>query len=105
MVEKKNLPRHIGIIMDGNGRWAKKRGLPRIAGHKVGIESVRKAVRACSDLGIEALTLYTFSAENWKRPKKEINILMGFLEQYCRKEIKDLNKNNIRLNTIGRTEQ
>ncbi len=95
------LPRHIAIIMDGNGRWAKKRGLPRIMGHTQGIKSVKEIVTACSDLGVEVLTLYAFSTENWKRPKLEINMLMKLLDKFLRKELDNLTKNNVRLNVIG----
>ena len=99
-----NLPRHIAIIMDGNGRWARKRGLPRVAGHREGINSVRDVVEACGQLGIEVLTLYTFSIENWKRPKEEVSYLMTLLVRTIKKEIKDLQKNNVRLLLIGHLE-
>jgi len=98
---KGNIPKHIAIIMDGNGRWAKKRGLPRIAGHKKGIDSVREIVRLCPELGIEILTLYTFSMENWNRPKTEISALMRLLLNTIRKEIDELIKNNVKVNTLG----
>ncbi len=98
---KGNIPKHVAIIMDGNGRWAKKRGLPRIAGHKKGIDSVREIVRLCPELGIEILTLYTFSVENWNRPKREIFALMGLLLNTIRKEIDELVKNNVKVNTLG----
>ena len=88
--------------MDGNGRWAKQRGLPRIEGHRRGAESVRAIVRACGELGIEYLTLYAFSSENWKRPKAEVTALMRLLEFYLKREIAELNKNNVRLAAIGR---
>jgi undecaprenyl diphosphate synthase len=96
------LPRHIAVIMDGNGRWAKKRRLPRIAGHRAGIRAVRQAVEACARLGVPYLTLYAFSLENWKRPHTEITLLMGLLREYLKKEIDELNKQNIRLGVIGR---
>jgi len=96
------VPRHIAIIMDGNGRWAKKRGLPRILGHKAGIKSVKEAIKACTQLGVQALTLYAFSSENWSRPKKEVGALMKLLEVYSKRELANLTKNNIRLNVIGR---
>lgn len=96
-----NLPRHIAIIMDGNGRWAKKRGFPRVAGHREGIHSVRDIVEACGDLGINVLTLYTFSTENWKRPKGEVSALMKLLLRTIRKEINELMKNNVRLLLSG----
>lgn len=100
-LNKEKLPRHIAIIMDGNGRWAKKLSLSRIMGHRRGMESVREAVRTCRDLGIQVLTLYAFSNENWKRPPREIRALMSLLKQYIRSEINDLHKNNIRVNIIG----
>ncbi len=100
-----SLPRHIAIIMDGNGRWAKQRGLPRIAGHREGVRSVRDIVEACGELGIEVLTLYTFSTENWRRPQKEVSALMKLLLKTLRKEINDLVKNNVRLLTIGNLEK
>jgi len=101
IMAKGNLPRHIAIIMDGNGRWAKKRGLPRVAGHREGIKSVREIVEACGELDIQVLTLYTFSTENWRRPKDEVNALMHLLIQTLRREIQDLMKNNVRLKAIG----
>jgi undecaprenyl diphosphate synthase len=96
-----NLPAHIAIIMDGNGRWAKQRHLPRIEGHRVGVESVRMIVRACGELGIKYLTLYAFSVENWNRPKDEVDMLMKYLARYLKSEIGELNKNNVRLEVIG----
>ncbi|MFQ6673965.1 MAG: isoprenyl transferase [Fidelibacterota bacterium] len=100
-----NLPRHIAIIMDGNGRWAKSRNLPRIAGHREGINSVREITRACGELGIEYLTLYTFSKENWARPVSEVSALMNLLVQTIRKEISDLMENNVRLHVIGHLDE
>lgn len=97
-----NLPRHVAIIMDGNGRWATRRGLPRIAGHQAGRRSVREVVEACADLGIEVLTLYTFSSENWQRPAPEVSALMGFLRQVLTEERESLRENNVELRTIGR---
>ncbi len=94
-------PAHVAIIMDGNGRWAKKRGLPRIAGHKNGAESVRRAVAASVELGIKYLTLFGFSSENWKRPAGEIDDLMGLLRHYLRGEIAELHKNGVRVRVIG----
>jgi undecaprenyl diphosphate synthase len=95
------LPRHIAIIMDGNGRWAKARHLPRVAGHRQGAEAVRRTVEAAAEMGIEALTLYAFSSENWRRPADEIADLMGLLRLYIRRELKELADNGIRLNIIG----
>ena len=95
------LPRHIAIIMDGNGRWAKKHGLLRAAGHEKGTKAVRDVVEACSEIGVENLTLYAFSTENWKRPKLEVDTLMKLLVSSLKKEIKTLQENNIRLNAIG----
>jgi undecaprenyl diphosphate synthase len=96
------LPRHVAIIMDGNGRWAKQRGYPRIAGHRRGAESVRTITTAAREIGIEYLTLYSFSTENWNRPKTEVMALMRLLRHYLQAEIETMNKNNIRLEVIGR---
>ena len=96
------LPGHIAVIMDGNGRWAKKRNLPRIAGHRAGRESVRKAVRTCASLGIPVLSLYTFSLENWNRPKSEVQALMSFLRKVLDSEYLELDENNIQLRAMGR---
>jgi undecaprenyl diphosphate synthase len=98
------IPSHIAIIMDGNGRWAKRRGLPRIAGNKVGVATVRSVVEDCANLGVTALTLYAFSAENWKRPRAEIDMLWRLLRFYLRHELDDLQRNNIRLQSIGHVE-
>ena len=99
-----NLPRHIAIIMDGNGRWAGRRNQPRIAGHRAGAEAVRATVETSARLGIGYLTLYAFSTENWKRPRFEVEALMGLLREFLRKEIRSLKRNNIRFQTIGREE-
>ncbi len=99
---QKNIPRHVAIIMDGNGRWARARGLPRLEGHRTGVESVREIVRAAGEVGIEYLTLYAFSRENWERPRTEVKALMHFLEYYLRHETAELNRNNVRLEAIGR---
>jgi len=95
------LPSHVAIIMDGNGRWAKQRGLPRIAGHSAGVHSLREIVKSCTALGIGVLTVYAFSTENWKRPVAEVSRLMELFLTSLRKEITELNKNNIRLRFIG----
>lgn len=95
------LPRHVAIIMDGNGRWAKKRHLPRIAGHRQGIEAVRRVARAARTLGIEALTLYAFSSENWRRPEEEVSDLMGLLRLFIRSDLDELVRDNVRLRIIG----
>lgn len=95
------LPEHIAIIMDGNGRWAKKYGKPRVFGHRNGVKAVRESSESCAELGVKYLTLYAFSTENWKRPKLEVNALMALLVETLRKEVETLNKNNIRLNAIG----
>jgi len=102
-LDPKRLPKHIAIIMDGNGRWAKRRHLPRIAGHRAGVSSVRSTVETAANIGIPALTLYAFSEENWKkRPPGEVDFLMGLLCRYLKAEVPTLNKNNIRLEYIGR---
>lgn len=99
------LPRHVAVIMDGNGRWAAERHLPRVEGHRAGIESVRDTVESSARLGIEVLTLYAFSVENWKRPETEVVALMGLLRQYLRLELKTLLKNNIRFSVIGQRDR
>jgi len=103
-IDKGKLPHHIAIIMDGNGRWAKKKFLNRIGGHVKGVNAVREVVTACRELGIKVLTLYAFSIENWKRPADEVNALMGLLKEYLLKECDEMVQNNIRLNAIGRIE-
>lgn len=105
LVKEGVIPRHIAIIMDGNGRWAEKRGLPRIAGHREGIKSVRDAATLCRELEISALTIYAFSVENWMRPRREVLMLMKLLEEYLQKELNTMMKNGIRFKTIGRIEQ
>jgi len=99
------LPRHIAVIMDGNGRWAQKRHLPRVAGHRAGTQSARTTIETCARLKVEALTLYAFSVENWRRPKAEIEFLMQLLREYLRKEMPLLQKNNIRMRFLGRPEE
>ena len=101
MSETHHGARHVAIIMDGNGRWAKKRHLPRIAGHRAGVEAVRTIVRAAGDLGIEALTLYAFSSENWKRPEDEVSDLMGLLKRFIVSDIDEFAANDVRLKIIG----
>lgn len=107
MVEKNyeldmsNIPNHIAIIMDGNGRWAKKRLLPRTAGHKAGVEAIREVVKYSNKIGLKYLTLYAFSTENWKRPKVEVDALMNLLVNYLRKELDELNNNNVKITAIG----
>ena len=96
-----DVPRHIAIIMDGNGRWAKKRFLPRVAGHKRGVETVRKVVRACMDRGVEYLTLFAFSSENWRRPAEEVSFLMGLFLRALEQEVAKLHENGIRLRVVG----
>lgn len=104
-IDINNLPKHIAIIMDGNGRWAKKRFLPRTAGHKAGVETVRKVITECKRLGIKHVTLYTFSTENWKRPALEVETLMTLLQSYLKKEVEELNINNVKLTAIGDIEK
>jgi undecaprenyl diphosphate synthase len=101
MTSKAHKPRHVAIIMDGNGRWAKKRHLPRALGHKKGVETVRDIVRAAGDLGLEVLSLYAFSSENWKRPEDEINDLMGLLRSFIKSDIDEFASNDVRLKIIG----
>lgn len=104
-IDKNRLPRHVAVIMDGNGRWAKSRKQPRVFGHKNGVKSVREVAEAAAELGIEYLTLYAFSTENWKRPKLEVDTLMRLLVETLSSEIVTLNKNNIQLQVIGDLEQ
>ncbi|MDR0330116.1 MAG: isoprenyl transferase [Chitinispirillales bacterium] len=100
-----NVPKHIGIIMDGNGRWARGRGLPRTAGHRAGTDATRAIVRACGELGVSYLTVYVFSAENWGRPSAEVSMLMDLLVEMTRREIRNLNASNVRLLAIGDLEK
>ena len=101
LIDKQNIPQHVAIIMDGNGRWAKQQGEERLFGHSVGVESVREALNACKKIGVKYLTLYTFSTENWSRPKEEIDGLMNLLVQTIANEVDELNEKGIRLLTIG----
>jgi len=100
-LDLERLPRHIAIIMDGNGRWAQKRGLPRAMGHRAGVEALRTIVRTCSELGIGVLTVYAFSTENWRRPKEEVGVLMNLLTEYLRKEINELHANQVAIHSLG----
>ena len=104
-IDQGNLPQHIAIIMDGNGRWAKQHAIGRIRGHKRGAQAVRAAVRTCREIGIKYLTLFAFSIENWGRPTKEVEGLMSLLEEYLEKELKELHKKGIKLTTIGDIDQ
>ena len=103
-IHPENLPKHIAIIMDGNGRWAKEKGFLRVFGHENGTKSVRTTVESCAELGIQNLTLYAFSTENWNRPKLEVKTLMQLLISSLKKEMKTMQKNSIRLNAIGNIE-
>ena len=104
-VEQGSIPKHIAIIMDGNGRWAKEKNLPRISGHRQGINSVREITRVCGEIGVKYLTLYTFSTENWNRPQNEVNALMRLLLNTINIEVRELNKNNVCFKTIGDIDQ
>ena len=104
-LDLERLPRHIAVIMDGNGRWAQKRHLPRVAGHRAGTQSARTTIETCARLHVEALTLYAFSVENWRRPKAEIEFLMQLLREYLRKEMPLIQKNNIRMRFLGRPDE
>src|SRR6516164_5888999 len=104
-LDLERLPRHIAVIMDGNGRWTQKRHLPRVAGHRAGTQSARTTIETCARLHIEALTLYAFSVENWRRPKTEVEFLMALLCEYIRKEMPLLQKNNIRMRFLGRADE
>src|SRR6478735_5421851 len=97
-------PRHVAIIMDGNGRWAAQRGLPRVEGHRRGVEALRRSVRAAGELGIKYLTIFSFSAENWSRPASEIGELMGLLRRFIRNDLAELHKSNVRVRIIGERE-
>ena len=103
-LDPERLPAHIAVIMDGNGRWARRRCLPRIAGHRAGVEPVRVTVETCARLGIKALTLYAFSVENWKRPRAEVEALWRLLRIYLKRELPEMQENDIRFDAIGRTD-
>lgn len=105
MTDKSNIPTHIAIIMDGNGRWAKKRLMPRSVGHKAGADMLKRVVRKCNDMGVKYLTVYAFSTENWKRPSEEVSLLMGLIVTYLQKEVKEMNENNVRIRAIGDIEK
>jgi len=104
-IDPSRLPGHVAVIMDGNGRWAAQRNLPRVAGHRAGIQSVREIVETSAQLGLHVLTLYAFSVENWKRPRSEIRTLMSLLKEYVRRELRNIHANNIRFQTIGRIQE
>ncbi|MCD5322716.1 MULTISPECIES: isoprenyl transferase [Pontibacillus] len=104
-LDRTNIPRHVAIIMDGNGRWAKKRGLPRVAGHKEGMNVVKKIVRRATDLNVGVLTLYAFSTENWKRPKNEVEFIMKLPDEFLNTYLPELIENNVRVQTIGHIEK
>jgi undecaprenyl diphosphate synthase len=104
-LDPKRLPSHVAIIMDGNGRWAERRHLPRIAGHRAGMRRVRDVIETCAELHLPCLTLYAFSLENWRRPEGEVDFLMRLLREYLKRELPEIHKNNIRLLTIGRVKQ
>jgi len=105
MSKDKKLPTHVAIIMDGNGRWARRRGMPNIVGHRAGVETIRRVIEMCLDMDIKVLTLYAFSTENWSRPKKEVEGLMRLLDRYLDKERRKLQEHNIRFNVIGNLEK
>jgi undecaprenyl diphosphate synthase len=104
MIDKNNIPKHIAIIMDGNGRWANERGLPRTAGHRKGIERIKEILKAANELGIRFITFFTFSTENWQRPKREVDMLMHSLDNFLKNQVRELNQKNIRLMVIGEKE-
>ncbi len=104
-IDLTKVPKHVAIIMDGNGRWAAKRGLPRLAGHRAGAEAIRRTIRAAADVGVKYLTLYAFSVENWKRPRDEVRGLMNLFEETLRKELQELHEKGIKINVIGHLEE
>ncbi len=99
------VPRHLAIIMDGNGRWAQARGLPRVEGHRMGVERVKECVRTAAEIGVEYLTLFSFSSENWRRPKDEVDALMNLIKRFIRQELAELHENNVRVRVIGTTDR
>lgn len=105
MINPQKVPRHIAIIMDGNGRWAKQRGLPRVAGHREGAESLREVLKVCAEIGVKYLTVYAFSTENWQRPQEEVDFLMSLFSQTIDRELDELIKNRVRLQFLGRLEK
>ena len=105
MTDRSNIPNHIAIIMDGNGRWAKKRLMPRSVGHKAGADMLKRIVKKCNDLGVKYLTVYAFSTENWKRPSEEVSLLMGLIVTYLQREVIEMNENNVRIRAIGDIEK
>jgi len=105
VIETAKLPKHIAVIMDGNGRWAGLRSLPRVAGHRAGMESVREVVETSAKLGLEVLTLYAFSVENWKRPRAEVRMLMNLLKEFARRELRNIRESNVRFRVIGRAQE
>jgi undecaprenyl diphosphate synthase len=105
ILKKGNLPRHIAIIMDGNGRWARKRGLPRIAGHRAGVKTVRRIVKAAGELKLSFLTLFTFSTDNWQRPREEVSAIMNLLYETTKRELNELEKNNVKLISTGKIDE
>ncbi|MCL6612176.1 MAG: isoprenyl transferase [Peptococcaceae bacterium] len=104
-LDPSRIPRHVAVIMDGNGRWALRRGMPRAYGHRAGVESLRDVVRVSSEIGLQVLTVYAFSTENWKRPQEEIDVLMNLLVEYLHKEIDELCRNNVRVRAIGKIDE
>ncbi|OGC25669.1 di-trans,poly-cis-decaprenylcistransferase [candidate division WOR-1 bacterium RIFOXYB2_FULL_42_35] len=104
-MDSKNIPQHIAAIMDGNGRWAKERGLPRLAGHREGTEALREILRACAEFGIKYLTVYAFSTENWQRPKEEVEFLMSLFAEKIESELEELMANQVKINFLGRTQE
>ena len=104
-IDLNRVPSHIAIIMDGNGRWAKNKFLPRAAGHKAGVETIRKVLKECKRLNVKYVTLYAFSTENWKRPKAEVDTLMNLLSTYLKNEVKTLHEENVKLNAIGNIDE